>query len=224
MLFIVDFDGTVAPTDTVDALLERFADPEWRRIEERWVRGEINSQQCMAAQIALVAGESATLEEFFRSVAIDPSFADFVRYVGAFSEVAVVSDGLDYPIRLALEKLDLPITIHANAVQFRPGGLSITFPHNQGSCIVGSGVCKCAIARSLDGGRGGPVILVGDGRSDLCIARMADHVFAKSTLLKFCEKENIRHTPFSTFRDVEDAVREWYATESVASAEVVNVQ
>jgi len=49
MLFLVDFDGTVAPTDTVDALLERFADPEWRRLEERWVRGEISSRQCMAA-------------------------------------------------------------------------------------------------------------------------------------------------------------------------------
>ena len=33
MLFIVDFDGTIAPTDTVDALLEKFAAPEWRRIE-----------------------------------------------------------------------------------------------------------------------------------------------------------------------------------------------
>lgn len=221
MLFIIDFDGTVAPTDTVDALLERFADPEWRRIEERWVRGEINSQQCMAAQIALVSGDRPTLEEFFRSVAIDPSFVHFVRYVSAFSEVAVVSDGLDFPIRLALETLELPITIHANALQFRPGGLAITFPHNDVFCAVGSGVCKCAIARSLDPGGRGPVILVGDGRSDLCIARMADHVFAKSTLLAFCEKENIRHTPFNTFRDVEDAVREWDESET---AEVVNVR
>lgn len=224
MLFVIDFDGTVSQTDTVDVLLERFADPEWRRIEERWVSGELNSQQCMAAQIELVSGDRSALEEFFRSVAIDPSFVDFVRYVSEFSQVAVVSDGLDYPIRLALERLDLPITIHANALQFRPGGLAITFPHNDVSCGVGSGVCKCAIARSLDRGGRGPVILVGDGRSDLCIARMADHVFAKSTLLKFCEKENIRHTPFSTFRDVEDAVREWYESETVESAEVVNVR
>ena len=40
MLFIIDFDGTVAPTDTVDALLEQFADPEWRNIEEQWVSGQ----------------------------------------------------------------------------------------------------------------------------------------------------------------------------------------
>ena len=35
MLFIIDFDGTVAPADTVDDLLERFADPEWKRIEDK---------------------------------------------------------------------------------------------------------------------------------------------------------------------------------------------
>src|SRR5437867_5091172 len=81
MLFIIDFDGTVAPTDTVDALLERFADPEWRRIEEQWVSGQINSQQRMAAQIALVKGDRAALMEFLHSVAIDPSFVDFVCYV-----------------------------------------------------------------------------------------------------------------------------------------------
>src|SRR5437867_8040838 len=102
MLFIVDFDGTVAPTDTVDALLERFADPQWRRIEERWVSGEIDSRHCMAAQIALVRGSRAVLEEFLHSVTVDPSFIDFVRAVEAFAEVIVVSDGLDDPARHAL--------------------------------------------------------------------------------------------------------------------------
>src|ERR1700736_298868 len=98
MLFIIDFDGTVAPTDTVDALLERFANPEWRRIEAEWVAGRINSRQCMAAQLALVDGDRATLQDFLHSVAIDPSFSAFVRYAFPFADLAIVSDGLDYPI------------------------------------------------------------------------------------------------------------------------------
>src|SRR5207247_6249324 len=102
MLFIIDFDGTVAPTDTVDALLERFADPEWRRIEERWVAGEINSQECMAAQLALVRGNRAALEEFLGSVVVDRSFPEFVRQVSPYAELAIVSDGLDHPIRRAM--------------------------------------------------------------------------------------------------------------------------
>jgi len=211
MLFIIDFDGTVAPTDTVDALLERFADPEWRRIEEQWVSGQINSQQRMAAQIALVKGDRAALMEFLHSVAIDPSFVDFVCYVRPFADLAVVSDGLDYPIRHALRQLPFPIAIYANGLGFRRGGLDIWFPHGDAACLVGSGLCKCAIARSVDAGRGLSTILIGDGRSDLCIARSADYVFAKGALRSICEAENIIHEPFETFADVLSVVRGWNA-------------
>ncbi len=211
MLFIIDFDGTVAPTDTVDALLERFADPDWRRIEEQWVRGEINSQECMAGQIALVGGDRSALDVFLHSVAIDPSFIDFVHYVRPFADLAVVSDGLDYPIRHALRKLDVPFAIYANRLGFRQGGLNISFPYADAACKVGSGVCKCAVARSVNAGRGLTTILIGDGRSDLCLARSADFVFAKGSLRDYCEAENIIHTPFETFGDVLPVIRGWNA-------------
>jgi 2-hydroxy-3-keto-5-methylthiopentenyl-1-phosphate phosphatase len=211
MLFIIDFDGTVAPTDTVDALLERFADPEWRRIEEQWVRGEINSHECMERQIALVSGDRATLDEFLHSVAVDPTFFDFVNYVRRTADLAVVSDGLDYPIRHALRRLDVPVAIYANRLGFRERGLNISFPYADVACKVGSGVCKCAVARNVDAGRGLMTILIGDGRSDLCLARSADFVFAKGSLLRFCEAENIIHTPFETFGDVLSVIRGWNA-------------
>lgn len=211
MLFVIDFDGTVAPADTVDALLERFAGPEWQRIEEQWVRGEIDSRQCMAAQIALVEGDDDALEAFLQSVEIDPGFAGFVDYVKDFADFAIVSDGLDYPIRHAIRKLGVSIPLYANRLAFRHRGLGISFPHADAACAVGSGVCKCAVARSLDAGRGLPMILIGDGRSDLCIARSADYVFAKGTLRRFCEAENINHSPFETFGDVLTVVRRWNA-------------
>jgi 2,3-diketo-5-methylthio-1-phosphopentane phosphatase len=210
MLFIIDFDGTVAPTDTVDALLDRFANPEWRRIETEWVAGRINSRQCMAAQLALVDAGRATLEDFLQSVAIDPSFPAFVRHVSSFADLAVVSDGMDYPIRYALRKIDTPpIPIYANHIELRDRGIDISFPYMDAACAVKSGVCKCAIARSVDAGRGLTTILIGDGRSDLCIARSAGYVFAKGSLRRFCEEEGIIHTPFETFHDVLAVVRGW---------------
>src|SRR5690242_13287123 len=174
MLFIIDFDGTIAPRDTTDALLERFAKPEWQQIEERWVRGEIGSHDCMAAQIALVEGEDDVLEDFLRSVEIDPSFAAFVEYAKEFAQLAIVSDGLDYPIVHAVRELG--VAVYANHLSFRRRGLALSFPHGDPACTAGSGVCKCAIARSIGVG---PMILIGDGRSDFCIARAADYVFAK---------------------------------------------
>src|SRR5436190_283119 len=129
MLFIIDFDGTVAPADTVDALLDRFADPEWLRIEERWVAGEINSQECMAAQLSLVSGDRAALEEFLQSVVIDPFFPEFVRQVSPYADLAIVSDGLDHPIRHALRKIGLSVPIFANHLLFRGNGLALSFPY-----------------------------------------------------------------------------------------------
>ncbi len=209
MLFIIDFDGTVAPTDTVDALLERFADPEWHEIEEQWVTGRINSQQCMAAQLALVTADRAVLEDFLQAVTIDPTFPAFVHAVRDFADLAIVSDGLDYPIRHALKKHDLRIPVYANAMEFRSRGLGLRFPYADATCAVKSGVCKCAVARSVDAGRGLPVVLIGDGHSDRCIAREADYVFAKGSLREFCEAENIIHTPFESFSDVLPIVRGW---------------
>ena len=215
MLFVIDFDGTVAPADTVDALLERFADPDWRRVEEQWVRGEIDSRQCMAAQIALVrcpdGGDESALEDFLRSVEIDPAFGDFVRCAQQLGELAIISDGLDYPIAHALKRAGLSIPLYANRLAFRRGGLGIAFPHSATACAVGSGVCKCAVARGIDAGRGLPTVLIGDGRSDFCLARSADFVFAKGTLRRLCEAENINHSPFETFGEVLAIVRRWNA-------------
>ncbi len=202
MLFVLDFDGTVAPRDTVDTLLQTFADPAWLAIEQEWVEGRINSQQCMAAQIDLVRGTRSDLEKFFETVAIDPSFPAFVRYVSDFAELAIVSDGVDHPIRRALDRAQLDVPVYANAIQFRDGGLEISFPFADSDCSVQSGVCKCAIGRMLDNGRDEFTVLVGDGRSDFCMAREADYVFAKRGLEKFCIDSNIDHTPFETFHDV----------------------
>lgn len=210
MLFIVDFDGTVAPTDTVDALLERFADPKWQQIEEWWITGQLNSQECMKAQLSLVSADRAILEDYLQSVAIDPFFADFVQYASEFSEVAVVSDGLDYPIRHALQKLNIPpIPVYANRLEFQTRGLDISFPHTDKACTHQSGVCKCAVARALDAGRELSTVLIGDGRSDRCIARSADYVFAKGGLRRFCEAEGITHTPFDSFNDILTVIRKW---------------
>ncbi|HYA37988.1 MAG TPA: MtnX-like HAD-IB family phosphatase [Candidatus Methylomirabilis sp.] len=213
MLFIVDFDGTIAPTDTVDALLETFADPEWRRVEEQWITGQLNSQECMKAQLALVRADRAILESFLQSVVIDPFFSGFVQHASAFADIAVVSDGLDYPIRHALQKHDIPpLPVYANKLEFRKHGLDLSFPHADQVCAHRSGVCKCAAARALDDGRGLSTVLIGDGRSDRCLARSADYVFAKGSLRKYCEEEGITHTPFDSFDDVLAVIRNWNTT------------
>ena len=56
---------------------------------------------------------------------------------------------------------------------------------------------------------GGPVILVGDGKSDYCLAKHADIVFAKGKLITHCEQENIPFHRFQTFAEVLKLVKQW---------------
>jgi 2,3-diketo-5-methylthio-1-phosphopentane phosphatase len=209
MLFIIDFDGTVAPTDTVDALLEKCADPDWLRIEQEWVDGTISSRQCMAAQLALISADELTLRTFLENVMIDPSFPAFVRHVSPFADLAIVSDGLDYPIIHAMRKAGVSVPVYANRAEFRPCGVGISFPFSSATCTVNSGVCKCSVARTVDAGRGLTSVLIGDGRSDQCVANQADFVFAKGSLITYCLENNIPYTPFESFADVLAAIKAW---------------
>ena len=74
----VDFDGTIAPVDTTDLLLERFADKGWLDIEEQWKSGKIGSRECLVRQIDLVRATPAELDDFVSRIDIDPDFPAFI--------------------------------------------------------------------------------------------------------------------------------------------------
>jgi len=210
MLFVIDFDGTLACEDTVDAMLEKFAPPAWKIVESEWLEERITAVECMGQQIRMVNADTVTLERFFRGIELDASFLPFYRHVSRFATVAIVSDGLDHAIHIATRNAGMPrLPVYANQLIFTPRGLDIAFPHITPQCETGQGVCKCAVAREVSGTSGGPVILVGDGKSDACLAGKADVVFAKSRLLSHCLASGIDHVPFRTFADVLASVKTW---------------
>ncbi|MFV3015480.1 2,3-diketo-5-methylthio-1-phosphopentane phosphatase, partial [Pseudomonas sp. KHB2.9] len=45
-------------------------------------------------------------------------------------------------------------------------------------------------------------LVIGDGKSDMCVASTADFVFAKGSLARYCEANNIPHARFDTFAEV----------------------
>ena len=77
---ICDFDGTVTPFDVTDAILERFARPAWKTIEDEWVRGAISARQCMERQIPLIEAPLERLDAFLDTVPVTGGFVEFVRY------------------------------------------------------------------------------------------------------------------------------------------------
>jgi 2,3-diketo-5-methylthio-1-phosphopentane phosphatase len=196
-----DFDGTISVDDVTDALLERFARPGWREIEAEWETGKIGSGECMKRQVALLDMSNAELDEFLRSVAIDPNFASFAAIAKRLAiTLEVVSDGIDYAIHrtLALHHLD-GLSVRANhLVQVAERRWRLTSPHASATCVSACGTCKCELlAHHATTAR--KVLFIGDGRSDFCVASKADFVLAKSKLVDYCAQHGIAHAAFDDF-------------------------
>lgn len=207
---LVDFDGTIAPIDTTDLLLETYALPEWRLIEEDWKAGRIGSRECLVRQIDLVRATPAQMDGFIDGLEIDAGFARFVNLVERLGHsVAVVSDGLDRTINNVLERNDIDIPHFANHLEWRGGDRwRLSFPHARSDCSALSGNCKCAFA---EGQPRQLKVLVGDGRSDFCLAGRADLVLAKSSLLKHCRANDLPHIPFDNFEHATALLAGWLA-------------
>ncbi len=168
----------------------------------------MGSRECMVRQIDLVRATPAEMDAFIRTVDIDRhfrSFVDLFRRLG--HTLVVVSDGLDRTIRTVLDRNDINVPYFANHLQWRGDDRwRLTFPHARSDCAALSGNCKCSFAE----GRPSELnILIGDGRSDFCLAGRADLVLAKSSLLKHCRNTSLPHIAFENFSEATKLLAGW---------------
>ncbi len=212
----VDFDGTIVPGDATDRIFERFALPHWRDAEQEWQDGRIGSRECIVRQVSALRGSPADLQSALDDIQIDPAFPDFVAFCRDLDiGITVVSDGFDVVIAALLRRNGLDIPFYANHLTpVSDGRWRVTFPHARAACVSLSGHCKCSQTESSE-----PKlkVVVGDGRSDFCIAGRADLVLAKATLLRLCQNASTPCTPFENFSDVKAVLKEWLAEDPAKS-------
>lgn len=201
----VDFDGTVITQDMGELLVNMFGDPvEVEKIIKRWIDKEITSPESWILMLATIkAIEEKELDKLISTVNLDPEFLNFVNYCGANGfEMRILSDGLDLYINKILERENLlNIERYSNkAVIGADKKIAVVFPHGDSECKQ-CGNCKRnhIINSSSDEDF---TVYIGDGYSDTCPAQYCDFIFAKRSLLKFCERERISYSPFNDFSDV----------------------
>ncbi len=207
-MFFCDFDGTITREDVIDRILEEYADPAWRQIEQSWVKGEIGSRDCLAMQTKLIKGRKDDLLSLVEGIGIDETFIDFATYCrNKGIEIVILSDGIDLLIKSIMNRYGLKdIKVFSNGLVRTNGHFEMTFPYFTQDCSTRSGICKCKIMEDLS--RPERVnILVGDGRSDFCIATRADLTFAKSALLDFCRSEELAHIAHGEFGEIVEWLR-----------------
>ncbi|HEY2388191.1 MAG TPA: HAD-IB family phosphatase [Candidatus Binatia bacterium] len=218
---LCDFDGTVAHEDTVDLVLARLADPAWRVLEARWVRGEIDSRACMGGQIALIRGGWTAVRGVLADVVLDRTFAAFAGWCRRQDiRLRIVSGGIDRVIHhlLARDRIAVDAVWASHLVERADGGLGLDFPRPLVGSRCGSGFCKCALFTRPFGATRPLRVLVGDGRSDFCCAHRADVVFARAELADYCRGHHVPARPFADFGDVQQGLAHLVRAQALARA------
>ncbi len=200
----VDFDGTITKLDVGEHLFLKFADNQKvNLVINDWIDGKINSRQTweMLCEITGVI-DLKELDAFINTMEIDDSFVDFVSYCeDAGHSLFVLSDGFDYYIEKILSKYNLQnLKLFSNKLSVDQGRLIPVFPYTDEECEVCANCKRNHIL--MNSGDEEITVYIGDGLSDTCPAQFVDFIFAKKSLLKFCEKNRISYYPFNTFDDV----------------------
>jgi 2-hydroxy-3-keto-5-methylthiopentenyl-1-phosphate phosphatase len=201
-LILVDFDGTITQNDVGALFFDTFAKEESTKIVSLWVKGQISSKECLERLCQVTKAGRWELEKFALSQKIDGKFPDFVDYCKCKKlKLVILSDGLDFYIKLILKKFELEeLPFFSNVLRFENNRLKPEFPYFYQGC-GNCGNCKKYHLQNLKKANQ-QVIYIGDGLSDKCAAQEADSVLAKNDLRRFCVEEEIRHYSFNDFGDV----------------------
>jgi 2,3-diketo-5-methylthio-1-phosphopentane phosphatase len=207
--FFSDFDETITGINVTDRVLERFADPLWRGIQEEWMGGKMSAREVLERQMPLISATTEELNGLIDSVDVDRFFPGFVSFCFQNGHpLHILSDGFDYWIKRILERALSGIGagmkgdfVFACQLHMCEGRTAVSFPYFPGGCVHGCATCKPALLERLKTGAD-KTIVIGDGVSDFMVAESADMVIAKGKLLEFCRRRGFHCQSFDDFRDV----------------------
>jgi 2-hydroxy-3-keto-5-methylthiopentenyl-1-phosphate phosphatase len=202
MLILVDFDGTITQNDVGALLFRTYSHKRNNKLVSLWLKGKINSRECLERECELIQITKLQFKKFALTQKIDERFLAFVDLCKREKlKLVILSDGLDFYIKLILRKFGLEdVPFYSNIARFDNGKLKPEFPHYDRGC-GNCGNCKKYHLKNLKGAKQ-KVVYIGDGLSDKCAVQEADFVFAKNDLRKFCVEKKIKHYPFRDFRDI----------------------
>ena len=196
-----DFDGTITKEDTLKKFFNTFTGDRWLEAERLWEEGKISSKECLISELKLIEHISKKeLADFLSTVEIDEYFCEFYNFIKSHGyEFVILSDGFDFFIDKVLKRYNLSnIVFYSNALKLSDDKLSVEFPNSDKNCQRASGTCKCSKITRQD------FYYIGDGISDVCIAKKARTLFAKHNLKKYCDENKIDYVSFKSFKDIFD--------------------
>lgn len=204
---VVDFDGTIVTKDSNEMLFYNFGTEETRQIEMDYLAGTISGRSAFER---LWKCFPFTLDEYHKflddNISLDSGFIKFYNKVVSLGiPFFVVSGGFRQAINRKLDKISIPDdNIYANDLVMDKF-LYPVFRKLNSECVEMHGPCGNCKIHCIEDIRlrtGKKILFIGDGFTDKCAVKYADCVFAKSSLIKFCEESGIKYQAFNEFSDL----------------------
>jgi 2,3-diketo-5-methylthio-1-phosphopentane phosphatase len=216
-VLLLDFDGTVTPTDVGPLILSQFTGDRWVSVDEAWARGELTTRERAERQWGMVTADEAAVHALLERVQLDPDFPGLVDYCGRRGiPLWIVSDGFDFYIERILANHGIVgVPTLANRAGWADARWHLEFPHADRRGTP-AGSWKADVVRGFQI-KGSRVMYAGDGLSDRSAAETADCCFAKGKLADHCRTRGIPFQPFETLAQVRAGLQALIETEGEES-------
>jgi len=208
LLIACDFDGTVTKHDTLVEILDRYGSPQWRRVQEKVVSGEMSIREGLRQEMGSVRAGPEEIRELLQTrVELDPGFPPFYTETRALGiPVVILSGGFDLCVETVMEKQGIwPIPYLANRLSRIDGSWRVEYPYPSETC-ADCGHCKGDPIREWNA-KGYATVFVGNGVTDRCAVLNATLTFAKDELESWCRSQKIAAVSFRTFHDVRQELK-----------------
>jgi 2-hydroxy-3-keto-5-methylthiopentenyl-1-phosphate phosphatase len=201
----IDFDGTITKEDVGESIFRNFGDKnKVANIIDDLLSDRISAKQSWIELCNSVDKVDVnSLNEFIYKMEVDPGMHKLVNFCGQHGiQVLVLSDGFDYYIDMIFARENLTgLKYFSNHLEISSQNKLIPeFPFED---IQSRNTANCKKNHIINNSSDEDITMyIGDGNSDKDPALYCDFIFAKRSLLKYCEKERVSFFPYKTFDDV----------------------
>ena len=212
---LVDFDDTAAEQNVAQMLLERFGDPTWQDVRNRFRERELTLTQYQEITFRNILADRSTMQSYVKQHAnLRPYFKELWEHCQTHDiPMAIVSQGLDFYIEALLEQALLykeghaQVPVYAVNTEFTSQGISYTYEYARPGEEIQGNSKGLVVDKYRQSGH--YVFYAGYGLSDFEASSRVDLLFAHRTLAEECSRVNIPFRPFTDFQEMLLAVQSY---------------
>lgn len=202
---LCDFDGTITTFDTNTVLFDTFGDKNYiNKLRRQYYSGQIDLKTLAIHEFNhLKITEETYLNYIKNDVVLQRGFKTFYENLKkANIPIAVVSGGFINGIEAFFNENGIEgIPIYANRLIFNGDEIKVKFYGEEN--IKENTDSKVQLYRKFKK-EYDKVIFIGDGHTDVHVAKEADCLFAKDYLEEYCIENDIEYLKWEDFYDIND--------------------